>query len=338
MKGKFASCLGGPVRFWKRQRGSAATEYMLVVSVITIGVTAAGYAYVPGFREGTAALSQDVSSILATGDVGDIGFARHGDKTIDTGTSPGAPSTSGGSGNGGGDGCTGGFIQRCSAQTAGVGGIQNPTSGSGSDVSVGASRSAVATLQDPNANFVDRVVARQEVLQNVTQDCSQVFLAGVTGQRTSTVTVATVTEGLTVPDTMKINLPFLGISLGGIPTDYKGYMSLAQMQSYLTRQGIGATVSQNTTTTQIAQALASGQKVGVIIDVDANGNPVAGCGGKCGHTVKVTNVSPDFVTIKDRNGSRDVPIHDFENALSAQGGGMIVVTPKGHGGGWASNR
>lgn len=321
------------MRFWKRQRGSAATEYMLVVSVITVGVTAAGYAYVPGFREGTAALSQDVSSILATGDVGDIGFARHGDKTIDTGNTPGAPSTPGGSGNGGGDNCTGGFIQRCSAQTAGVGGGT-----SGAVLAQGASNTAVQTLQDPNASYVDQAAARREVLDNVTKNCSQVFLAGVTGQRVSTVTVATVTDGLTVPDTMKINLPFLGISFGGIPTDYKGFMTLDQMQAYLGSQGVQATVSQNATSSQIAQALAEGKKVGVIIDTDANFTPISSCGGKCGHTVKVTNITSDFVTVKDRNGSRDVPIHEFENALNAQGGGMIAVTPKGNGGGWASRR
>ena len=324
------------MRFWKRQRGSAATEYMLVVSVITVGVTAAGYAYVPGFREGTAALSQDVSSILATGDVGDIGFARHGDKTIDTGTTPGGSgngANGAGSNGSGGDNCTGGFIQRCSAQTAGVGG------GTGDALLArGASNTAVQTLQDPNASYGDQAAARREVLDAVTKNCSQVFLAGVTGQRVSTVTVATVTDGLTVPDTMKINLPFLGISFGGIPTDYKGFMTLDQMQAYLGSQGVQATVSQNATSTQIAQALAEGKKVGVIIDTDANFTPISGCGGKCGHTVKVTNITADFVTVKDRNGSRDVPIHDFENALNAQGGGMIVVTPKGNGGGWASRR
>lgn len=331
------------MRFFKGQMGSAATEYMLVVSVITVGVTAAGYAYVPGFKEGTAALSRDVSSILATGDVGEIGMGRHGGQNANGGAAPGAPTTPGTSNPA--QPCTGSYIAFCTGQTAGIGGgAGDPTTGSGvalAGQATGASNTSVATLQDPNAAFGERIDAMIDVLDNTTQNCGQVFLAGETGESIFTVTLATVTQGLTVPDTMKINLPFLGISMGNIPTDYKGYMSLAQMQTYLTTKGVTSTVSQNVTTTQIDAALKAGQKVGVILDVDANWNPAPcarGAGG-CGHTVKVLsiNTSANTVTLKDRYGTRDVPLQDFQNSLSAQGGGMIAVTPKSHGGGWASN-
>lgn len=319
--------------FWKGQRGSVATEYMLVISVVVVGVTAAGYVYVPGFQDGTAALSRDVSSILASGDIGGIGTDRDQDGssggkagTSGNGTSASAPTNS--------QNCTGTFIQNCSAQTAGVGG---DVTGKDGQVLSGASTTAVATLVDPNASRADKAAARQEVLDKATANCSQVFLASVTGKKTDTVTVETVANGLTVPDTMKINLPFFGFSFGKIPTDYKGFMSLDQMQAYLGTQGVNATVTKNVTPSQIGTALSNGQKVGVIIDVDSNGNPTATCGGKCGHTVKVTKIEGDTVTIKDRNGTRHVPLSDFQNALTAQGGGMIAVTPKSKGGGWAWN-
>ena len=315
--------------FWKGQLGSAATEYMLVISVVVVGATAAGFVYVPTFRDGTVALSRDVSSILATGDIGGVGTNRDmsGTGGSGIGNSTTGPTTSGGSN------CTGTFIQNCSAQTAGVGGADKGKGG----VVAGASTTAVDTLQDPHATRAEKAAAAQEVVNGATANCSQVFLAGVTGKRTSTVTVETVKAGLTVPDTMKLNIPFFGFSFGNIPVDYKGYMSLDQMQAYLGTVGVNATVTKNVTPSQIQTTLASGQKVGVIIDVDKNGNPTSGCGGKCGHTVKVLGVNGDTVTIKDKNGTRNVPVSDFQNSLNAQGGGMIAVTPKGNNsGGWAS--
>jgi len=54
----------------------AATEYMMVVSVIIIAVVGASYAYVPTFRNGVACLADEVSTMLDTGRIGNAGIKR----------------------------------------------------------------------------------------------------------------------------------------------------------------------------------------------------------------------------------------------------------------------
>jgi uncharacterized protein (UPF0333 family) len=56
-----------------RKRGQAATEYMMVVSVVVIAVVGAAYAFVPTFQTGVNELGYDVSAILSNG-----GSARGG--------------------------------------------------------------------------------------------------------------------------------------------------------------------------------------------------------------------------------------------------------------------
>ncbi len=52
------------MRSVRSERGQTATEYMMVVSVIVIGVVAGAYAFVPSFQTGVGELSMDVSQIL----------------------------------------------------------------------------------------------------------------------------------------------------------------------------------------------------------------------------------------------------------------------------------
>src|SRR5271154_5218323 len=66
------SLKGKTMKLWKRQLGSTSVEQMMVISVITIGATAASYVYVPTFQQGTSALANDVSVILTTHDIGGI--------------------------------------------------------------------------------------------------------------------------------------------------------------------------------------------------------------------------------------------------------------------------
>ncbi|HVO30127.1 MAG TPA: hypothetical protein VMV18_05305 [bacterium] len=307
---------------------------MLVISVVTVGVTAAGYTFVPGFREGTNAVADDVKSILASGDIGGVGTNRDPGATANGGVAEGGAGQGSGAGtsnSAAGSNCTGGMIQSCSGQTAGVGGAD----GHVGTATTGASASAVAVLNDPNASTAEKTAAKAEIVQGATANCSQVFLASVTGQKASTVTVNTVANGLTVPDTMKINIPFFGFHFGNIPTDYKGYMSLDQMQAYLGTQGVQSDVTKNASLSNIQTALGNGQKVGVILDVDQNGNPTTGCSGKCGHTVKVTSVTAQGVRIKDKYGERTISADQFNAAWSAQGSGMLAVTPKGKQQAWA---
>lgn len=53
------------LRWLRGNRGQASSEYMMVVSVVVIGVVAAAYAFVPSFQNGVYDLSSDVSNLLA---------------------------------------------------------------------------------------------------------------------------------------------------------------------------------------------------------------------------------------------------------------------------------
>lgn len=61
-----------------RRRGQTATEYMLIISVLVISVVAAAYVFVPEFQSGVVALAGDVKQMLSTGQVGGVGWQRHG--------------------------------------------------------------------------------------------------------------------------------------------------------------------------------------------------------------------------------------------------------------------
>jgi len=58
------------------EEGQTATEYMLIISVIVIAIVAAAYVFVPTFKNGVSALSQDVSTILDKGIIGGNGVPR----------------------------------------------------------------------------------------------------------------------------------------------------------------------------------------------------------------------------------------------------------------------
>ena len=62
--------------FIRGEEGQTATEYMLIISVIVIAVVAAAYIFMPAFQAGVQALSEDVSTILDTGKIGDKGQDR----------------------------------------------------------------------------------------------------------------------------------------------------------------------------------------------------------------------------------------------------------------------
>lgn len=111
--------------------GQTATEYMLVISVIVCALVAAAYLFVPEFQGGVAQLAQDVSVALATGQVGGIGFSRHGGAsgamTASGGSAPNGNGTSTGSSAPGSSSATG----NSSSSGAGpsVGGGMSPATG-----------------------------------------------------------------------------------------------------------------------------------------------------------------------------------------------------------------
>ena len=53
--------------FVRDEAGQTATEYMLIISVVVIAVTASAYQFVPAFSAGVNSLGAQVQKILATG-------------------------------------------------------------------------------------------------------------------------------------------------------------------------------------------------------------------------------------------------------------------------------
>lgn len=68
-----------------RRRGQAATEYMMVVSVLVIAVVGAAYAFVPTFQVGVEELGHDVSEILVKQGSARGGFGLAGGTVSDNG-------------------------------------------------------------------------------------------------------------------------------------------------------------------------------------------------------------------------------------------------------------
>lgn len=61
-----------------RIKGQAATEYMLLISVVVVAVVAASYNYVPAFQVAVFNLGERVQLVLDTGTIGGVGFSRDG--------------------------------------------------------------------------------------------------------------------------------------------------------------------------------------------------------------------------------------------------------------------
>lgn len=54
------------VRLFKNSRGQSATEYMLIVAVVVLGLVSAASHFIPSFNQAIAALAQNVSGIIST--------------------------------------------------------------------------------------------------------------------------------------------------------------------------------------------------------------------------------------------------------------------------------
>lgn len=90
-----------------RRSGQGATEYLLVISVLTLGVGAAAYTFVPAFGQGTLRMSRDVSQILATSTIGSTSSSTDANGDTTTSGSTLGLSRTGGAANTGGGGTDG---------------------------------------------------------------------------------------------------------------------------------------------------------------------------------------------------------------------------------------
>jgi len=62
--------------FVREEEGQSTVEYMLLISVIVIAIVAAAYVFLEPFQKGVEALAKDVSSILDSGKIGEVGTDR----------------------------------------------------------------------------------------------------------------------------------------------------------------------------------------------------------------------------------------------------------------------
>lgn len=58
------------------KRGQATTEWMLIASVLAVGLALAAYAFLPGFRDGVSGLANDVTHLFAEGETNGSGDMR----------------------------------------------------------------------------------------------------------------------------------------------------------------------------------------------------------------------------------------------------------------------
>src|SRR5437660_1162373 len=86
------------MRRGRKNQGQTSTEYVLIISVVVVAVVAAAYSFIAPFRAGVTALATDVSTILASGEIGGIGLPHGGGGNPSTGAStntappiPGSP-------------------------------------------------------------------------------------------------------------------------------------------------------------------------------------------------------------------------------------------------------
>ncbi len=62
--------------FILEEEGQSTVEYMLLISVIVIAIVAAAFVFVPAMQKGVEELGKDVSGMLNTGKIGDVGTQR----------------------------------------------------------------------------------------------------------------------------------------------------------------------------------------------------------------------------------------------------------------------
>lgn len=62
----------------RSEAGQGTVENMLVVSVLTVAILGASYAFVPVFSGGVEALGRDIARVLEAGSIGDGGAATNG--------------------------------------------------------------------------------------------------------------------------------------------------------------------------------------------------------------------------------------------------------------------
>ena len=301
----------------RRVRAQAGSEYMMVISVVTIAAVGAAFAFVPSFRVGVTDLGADVQEILSTGE----STTRDGL----TATGPG------GNGPGGAatdtrhtrtrQNCVWVFCFGETRETA-LGG------GTGGDGDQG----LAATIEEGDdldnidgawkSFFQGEVAKAAQGAEGDLADqplCGPAIIAAMTGKDVNTVYKELENNG-------RLALVKKETVVGGVVmnTEYTttGVMSQSQLAAAL-RDDYGFQINEKSggTLADVESALDNGQMPIVLYD---NGDG----SGKNGHFGVVTDVS-DYLGVKvdTATGSFWIPKDEFQQRMDVMGGKVISASP-----------
>ena len=269
------------------RRGSTGTEYMLVLSVIAVSVTAAGYQFVPTFHDGVGGLASDVHQMLATHDLTGSGGLASGSSVATSPSSTVAAAAAG------------------SATDTGAG---SPIAGGAGDGDV------VMSMGGPRClgQCVTVMVNGKRVLAD--QLCGEYQLAMITGLNMTDVTKQVVLGGDQVGDGL-MTLPQMKSYLDskGVSSALEHDTTLGSLQQELASGNtVVALININSNYKPSSDKYYAGQDghyVQVVgISTHSDGQQYV--------TVK------DGI-----NGTYTVPASQFEAGFNADGGQALVATP-----------
>lgn len=340
----------------RRLRGQSGSEYMMVISVVTIAVVGAAYTFVPQFRDGTTHLGNEVRDILGSGNARGSGAtatnggdSNGGDGNAadgsDASSDPGLGDPANPDGNGGGNGSNGGNgtqradtryqrdSQYCvfgvcfgTRETA----IGGGTGGGGGETTVAEGQAAELGSDSDKIDgawksfFQGDVSKAAAAASDALKDkpiCGPSIIAALTGRSVDDVYAELENNGRLA--LVKKETVVAGVT---VSTDYTttGVMSQNQLALAL-REDYGFRVSSETTgasTRDVQNALDKGKTPIVLISDSRDGSSNAGDFGV------VTDIVPGMgVKIDSSTGSYWIPQAEFERRMDVMGGRLITASP-----------
>lgn len=343
----------------RRQLGQSGTEYMMVISVVTIAVVGAAFAFVPQFREGTTALGADVRDILGSGNAnraaagdstGGDSAGGNADGADADGSGLGEPTDpAGGSATSSANGGTGGGAPNAprdtryqrNNQTCILGicwgtretAIGGGTGGGGGETTVAQGQAAELGSDSDKIDGawksffqgdVSTAAAGASAALKNKPICGPSIIAALTGQSVDAAYAELENNG-------RLALVKKETVVGGIVmnTTYTttGVMSQSQLAAALRDDyGFTATESTGVGSREVAAALANGQTPIVLISDSRDGTSNAGDFGV------VTDIVPGMgVKIDSSTGSYWIPQAEFDKRMSVMGGRLITAKPPRNG-------
>ena len=343
----------------RRQLGQSGTEYMMVISVVTISVVGAAFVFVPQFRDGTSNLGADVREMLGSGDANrpGAGDSTGGDSQPANGGGPadtsglgdpsgtssangnGTASSGNGSGSGNGNGNENGNDTRYQRnnQTCVFGfcwgtretAIGGGTGGGGGETTVAEGQEAELGSDSDKIDgawksfFQGDVSKAAAAASSALKDkpiCGPSIIAALTGKSVDQAYQELENNG-------RLALVKKETLVGGVVvnTSYTttGVMSQSQLAAAL-RDDYGFKTNEATGvgTREVEAALKKGQTPIVLISDSRDGTSNAGDFGV------VTDVVPGMgVKIDSSTGSYWIPQSEFDKRMGVMGGRLITATP-----------